>query len=119
MIDVVFLLLVFFMLAARFESERAAPLAAATANGTARWEGPPRLVTIGPGSAGGAGDGGALRLNGAPVTLSGLAAALMPLMPAPDAPVVLRPAPGASVADLAAVIDALRAAGIGTLVVAE
>ena len=44
MIDVVFLLLVFFMLASRFGSEEALPLPLAGGGGT--WSGPPRLVEI-------------------------------------------------------------------------
>jgi biopolymer transport protein ExbD len=45
MIDVVFLLLVFFMLAARFGQEGALDLRIA-ASGGADWQGPPRLVRI-------------------------------------------------------------------------
>ena len=44
MIDVVFLLLVFFMLAARFGQEQAIPLAIGA--GAGDWDGPPRLIDI-------------------------------------------------------------------------
>lgn len=54
MIDVVFLLLVFFMLAARFGQDGALDLRIA-GTGTTEWQGPPRLVQVGE-------DG--LRLNG-------------------------------------------------------
>ena len=108
MIDVVFLLLIFFMVAARFGTEQAAPLAAGGGEaGAARWEGPPRLVTVTPGG---------VLLNGRPVPREALTAALEPLMPGPGAPVVLRPAGAATVADLARVVEALRAAGITNLV---
>ncbi len=40
-------------------------------------------------------------------------------MPDPEAPVLLRAAPQADLARLVAVIDALRAAGIGQLILVE
>ena len=46
MIDVVFLLLVFFMLAARFGHDLSLPMA--TGGGGDAYDGPPRLVVIGP-----------------------------------------------------------------------
>jgi biopolymer transport protein ExbD len=109
LIDVVFLLLVFFMLAARFGAERALPLVPAAGGGGA-WQGPPRLVEV---AAGG------LRLNGQAVAPEALAAALGPLMPAPDSPVVLRPEEGASVKALVDVMAELRAAGMTRLVVLD
>jgi biopolymer transport protein ExbD len=109
LIDVVFLLMVFFMLAARFGAERALPLMPAEGGG-AGWQGPPRLVEVA------AGD---LRLNGRAVALDGLADALGPLMPAPDAPVVLRPDEAAPVQALVEVMAVLRAAGITRLVVLD
>jgi biopolymer transport protein ExbD len=109
LVDVVFLLLVFFMLAARFGPERALPLAAA-GTGADEWEGPPRLVTVGQGG---------VALNGVPVSLDGLAEALALLMPTPDAPVVLRPAAGADVQAMVDVLAALAAAGHANLVVLE
>jgi biopolymer transport protein ExbD len=108
MIDVVFLLLVFFMLSARFGQDLALPLMLPGAM-TSPWEGPPRLVTVGA-------EGAAL--NGVPVPVSGLAAALAPLLPAPDAPVILRAGTGAALDDLVAVLDALRAGGIANAVIA-
>ena len=53
MIDVVFLLLVFFMLAARFGPDMTVPLV--TAGGEQVYQGPPRFVRL---------DGDALSLNG-------------------------------------------------------
>jgi biopolymer transport protein ExbD len=106
MIDVVFLLLVFFLVAARFGAEGAVPLDRAGA--AAPWQGAPRLVEVRPGPS--------VLLNGRPVAAGGLAGELAPLMPAPDAPVVLRPGGGASLQDLVAVMELLRAAGFARLV---
>jgi biopolymer transport protein ExbD len=108
MIDVVFLLLVFFMLAARFGAETALGVATGGAHGD--WKGPPRLVEI---------DAEGVRLNGVRLPRASLAAALSPLMPTADSPVVLRAVPGAEVSDLADVLGRLRAAGIGSVVVVE
>ncbi len=108
MIDVVFLLLVFFMLASRFGQETAIPLTAGI--GAAEWQGPPRLVELS--------DSG-LRLNGVAVTRDDLAERLAPLMPAPDAPVILRATGTADLAALASLLDALRAAGITNVVLVE
>ena len=105
MIDVVFLILIFFMRAARFGLPQTIPLGAA--GRPAPYDGPPRLVEIAP---------DVVRLNG--VTVTDLAAALNPLMPQGDALVVLRPVGGASVQRLTDVILALRAAGITSVAIA-
>ena len=110
MIDVVFLLLVFFMLAARFGGDAALPIAAAGGSASG-YEGPPRLVAV---SA-----GGTLALNGQAVALDELAARLAPLMEAPDDMVVLRPRGDATVQDMVTVAERLRAAGLTRLVVVE
>lgn len=109
MIDVVFLLLVFFMLAAQFGADRAVPVAAA-AGGEGTYEGAPRLVGV---------EAAGLTLNGRPVAAEALVAELGALMPAPDALVVLRPAPGVALGQTMQVIDLLRAGGITRLVLAE
>ena len=106
MIDVVFLLLVFFMLAARFGTDFALPLQTA-GSGTA-YSGPPRLVDI---------DADGVALNG--VAVSNLVAALAPLMSAPDDAVLLRAKGEATVQDLVRTLDDLRAAGLTQLVVVE
>jgi biopolymer transport protein ExbD len=109
MIDVLFLLVVFFLLAARFEA--AGAIAVAPAAGVeAAWSGPPRLVTVTP---------DALLLNGRPVAEAALAAALAPLVSGPDDMVVLRAAEGATLQRLVAVIEALGAAGFGNLALVE
>lgn len=109
MIDVVFLLLVFFMLASRFVSEASLPLDAAR-GGAGAWAGPMRLVEIGP--------AGALSLNGAAIAPEALAAALAPLTAAPSDPVILR-GREAGMQDLVAVMDRLRDAGFTALVLVE
>jgi biopolymer transport protein ExbD len=108
MIDVVFLLLVFFMLASRFGAEHVLPLA--SASGEAQWEGPPRLIEVYP---------DALRLNGGVVSQDALIDSLAPLMPGPDSPVVLRARGGADIGRIAAVMGALNAAGYPRLVLVE
>lgn len=107
MIDVVFLLLVFFMLAARFGVEGVRPLVLPT-TGAASWEGPPRLVSVTP---------DALALNGVPVAEERLAEALRELMPGPDAPVLLRPEDGTDVQRVIDAIEALEAVGITALLI--
>ncbi|MFP7673624.1 ExbD/TolR family protein [Marivita sp. S0852] len=107
MIDVVFLLLVFFMLAARFGTTDALPLSLAGA-GASDYDGPPRLLTVLP---------DALWLNGIEVTDP--VSALAPLMPSDDAIVVLRAAEAAKVQRLLDVMTQLRAAGLTHMVVLE
>lgn len=109
MIDVVFLLLVFFMLAARFGQDVGLALApAGQASGS--YSGPPRLVEFA---------GGAVWLNGVETDLPALPDALASLMPNPDSLVVLRPREGATVQDAARLTGALRAAGLPKLVLME
>ncbi|MCC1480227.1 ExbD/TolR family protein [Roseibaca sp. Y0-43] len=109
MIDVVFLLLVFFMLAARFGQDVGLALSPA-GQVAGSYSGPPRLVEF---------SGGAVWLNGVKTDMAALPAALAPLMPDADALVVLRPRAGASVQDTAELTDALRAAGVDALVLME
>ncbi|MCL3882320.1 biopolymer transporter ExbD [Marivita sp. GX14005] len=107
MIDVVFLLLVFFMLAARFGVTEAIPLA--LPGGTAAaYEGPPRLVSVGPRE---------LRVNG--IATADPVLALRPLMTAPSDLVILRPEDGARVQRLLDVMEDLRAAGLSSMAVLE
>ncbi|MFC3614182.1 ExbD/TolR family protein [Lutimaribacter marinistellae] len=107
MIDVVFLLLVFFMLASRFGTEAMMPLPLAASGGDG-YSGPPRLVDIAPES---------VALNGRPV--ADLPAALAPLMTAPDDMVILRGRDGADLQRVVDVAETLRAAGLSALVLVE
>lgn len=109
MIDVVFLLLVFFMLAARFGQDMSLPLSTAT-GGDVAWEGAPRLVLVQP---------DAVFLNGAPVSADGLGPALSSLMPTPDAPVLIRASEATDLARFVSVIDALSDTGFTQLVIVE
>ncbi|MDP2062521.1 MAG: biopolymer transporter ExbD [Phaeovulum sp.] len=111
MIDVVFLLLVFFMLASRFGSEAGLTLAVANPGQGAAWSGPPRLVEIA--------EGGALWLNGVPLAPEALAGALAALMQRPGDAVVLRARDGAEVQDLVSVAEALHAAGLTRLMLVQ
>lgn len=109
MIDVVFLLLVFFMLAARFGQDVGLALSPAGSD-SARYEGPPRLVEF---------DSAGLWLNGVATAPGDLPDALADLMPDPTALIILRPREGASVQDLTRISELLQGAGITQLVVIE
>lgn len=110
MIDVVFLLLVFFMLAARFGQDTAIALTLPATNADIIWEGPPRLITL---------EGDALRLNGVPVARADLASALAPLMEGPDAPILLRAQPDTALQNLVDLLDMLNKAGLTGAVLVE
>ncbi|SFI49030.1 ExbD/TolR family protein [Celeribacter neptunius] len=110
MIDVVFLLLVFFMLVSRFGAQSALPLFPAGGDGAATWQGPPRVVEL-YGS-------GEIRLNGEEVFAEHLSGWLRPLMPSPDAPVILR-THDADLQMLADTVDRLSGDGITRLIVME
>lgn len=101
MIDVVFLILVFFMLASKFTTERALPISAA---GTAlsQWEGAPRLIEITPQR---------ISYNGQPVALDQLAQTLTARGVQPEQAVLVRPGDGADIQRLTDLLDTLRAAG--------
>ncbi len=106
MIDVVFLLLVFFMLASRFGAEQVIPLPLASAGG--KYSGPPRLITVLPDR---------LLLNGLPVP--DLAAALQPMMQTPQDMLILRGREGATLQQITAVTDLLHSAGFTRFVLVE
>lgn len=106
MIDVVFLLLVFFMLAARFGQEGALDLRIAGA-ATSEWQGPPRLVRI-------AAEG--LFINGQPTTPSALEQSLSRLTETASDPILLRADEGVGLQRLLDVMAGLEAAGFANLV---
>lgn len=109
MIDVVFLLLVFFMLAARFGHDMALPMTLVSSGDTA-YEGPPRLVDVTPEGT---------RLNGIDQDPNALAAALRPLMTSPDDIVLIRARNKADLQRLVEVIEFLRQSGVPNLVLVE
>lgn len=113
MIDVVFLLLIFFMLASRFGMDVAVPIAggADATNGVAtQWQGAPRLVDVTP-------DG--ILLNGTAIDQVDLATALSDLLPEPSDAVILRPRDDADLQRLVTVMDALRDGGISNIILVE
>ncbi len=113
MIDVVFLLVVVFLLAARFGAETALVLSVGSSGGSSdevAWSGPPRLVTVGPAG---------VALNGVPLAEAALPAALGALMADPADPVVLRAVEGVAVQRLLDVIGGLEAAGLRRLMLVE
>jgi len=108
LIDVVFLLLVFFMLAAQFGRETALDMA--QPGGAEAYDGPPRLVTLLPSG---------VLLNGAPLEEAGLAQALESLTETRGDAIVLRAAEGADVQRLTDLAQRLTAAGFTRLVLVE
>lgn len=106
MIDVVFLLLVFFMLAARFGQEGALDLRIG-GGAAATWEGPPRLVQIGETE---------LRLNGQPIAPTALEQALSRLTETVSDPIVIRSDEGVAMQRLLDVMVILEGAGFANLV---
>ncbi|MDF1727892.1 MAG: biopolymer transporter ExbD [Sulfitobacter sp.] len=108
LIDVVFLLLVFFMLAAQFGRETALDLTGG--GGAGDYSGPPRLVTILPED---------LLLNGQPRAETEIATALAELTESPDDLIILRPAEGVDVQRLTDLATLLTAAGFTRLVLVE
>jgi biopolymer transport protein ExbD len=108
MIDVVFLLLVFFMLAARFGQDMAVPVAAAGTG--APYQGPPRLIDVTPSG---------LALNGQPQDVEAVIAALPALMQSGSDPILLRARDGADLQRIVTLIEALQDAGFSQLVLVE
>ena len=108
MVDVVFLLLIFFMLVSRFGIEDAIPLRAGGAE--ASYSGPPRLVEIGATE---------LRLNGVPLEPRPLLVELVRLTRSGEDIVVLQPMEGASVQRLIDVMTLFGEAGFSNLAVLE
>jgi biopolymer transport protein ExbD len=108
MIDVVFLLLVFFMLAARFGPEQAITLAGAGGGGG--YEGPPRLVEVLPAG---------LRLNGVAHADDALLRELGRLTRSPSDLVVLRARDGVETQALVRAAELLAGAGFERLALVE
>jgi len=108
MIDVVFLLLVFFMLASRFGLDAVIPMPLASGGGA--YEGPPRIVDILPEE---------VRLNGIPLEDAELAEEMQRYVTGEDDVIVLRGTGGASLQRVVSVGSALRAAGFTQMVLIE
>lgn len=108
MIDVVFLLLVFFMLASRFGVDQVLPLP--LASGGSGYSGPPRLVDIQP---------DALQLNGREVSVQSLIAALKDMTKRPDDLIILRGGDETDLQRLVTIAAQLRSAGFSRLTLVE
>lgn len=108
MIDVVFLLLVFFMLASRFGMDQVIEMPLASGGGAP--SGAPKLVDILPGET---------RLNGIAMPVEAVAAQLKTLIASPQDVIVLRALEEADIQRIVAVSEALQAAGLTSLVLVE
>lgn len=108
LIDVVFLLLVFFMLAAQFGRDGAVGLSGDS--GLGEYTGPPRLITI---------LTDAVLLNGVLQVEADLPMALTDLTASEEDAIVLRAGDGADVQRLTDVASQLTAAGYTRLILAE
>ena len=101
MIDVVFLLLIFFMLVARFGVDKVIEINLPSALGqSSQYEGAPRLVEIK--------SGNIVSLNGTEIPLDQLSNDLSKLMPSPNALIILRSSTEASTQDLLDVLLYLK-----------
>lgn len=109
LIDVVFLLLVFFMLASQFGREHTLAISPGGMDAKA-YSGPPRLVTVLP---------EALRLNGREIDAGDLLATLDDLTETREDPIILQPRDDATLQRLTTVLDALSAAGFTGIVLVE
>ncbi len=110
MIDVVFLLLVFFMLASQFGIDQIIRLPLAGSSSNAEYKGPPRLVTV-------RGDG--VSLNGILMSLEALALELVTLSDAPTDTIVLRGKADATTQEILDVLTHLKSAGFEIIVLVE
>ena len=108
MIDVVFLLLVFFMLASRFGIDAALTLPLAASGG--EYTGPPRLVDVAPAQ---------VFVNGRPVPEEALAPALELLMEHKSDVLILRGKDGANLQRIVTLTESLRSAGFTSVVLVE
>ena len=101
MIDVVFLLLIFFMLVARFGVDKVIHINLPSALGqSSQYEGAPRLVEIK--------SGNLVSLNGLEIPLDQLSNNLSKLMPSPNALIILRSSAEANTQDLLDVLLYLK-----------
>ena len=101
MIDVVFLLLIFFMLVARFGVDKVIDINLPSALGhNSQYQGAPRLVEVK--------SGNIVSLNGSEIPLDQLSNNLSKLMPSPNALIILRSSAEASTQDLLNVLLNLK-----------
>ncbi|WP_293574956.1 biopolymer transporter ExbD [Phaeobacter sp.] len=108
MIDVVFLLLVFFMLASRFGTDAVLQIPLAGQGGS--YDGPPRLVDV---------STTGLLVNGIAIGDDALIATLTPLTSKPEDMIILRGHDGATLQRITTVTGLLQAAGFRNFVLVE
>lgn len=108
MIDVVFLLLVFFMLASRFGMDAVLPMPLAAGGGS--YDGPPRLIDVTPRE---------VRLNGVRTSDTLLVDALEPLMATSGDIIILRGQDGATLQRIVQITEVLRTAGLAAVVLVK
>ena len=106
MIDVVFLLLVFFMLASRFGTDAMLNLPLAAGGGA--YSGPPRLIDVAVEE---------VKLNG--VVVADIVAAVAPLVESPGDTLILRGGPETPLQRIVDVTQTLQAAGHTSVVLVE
>ena len=112
MIDVVFLLLIFFMLVARFGIDKVIDINLPSAlSQSVQYEGAPRLVEIK--------SGNIVSLNGSQISLDQLSNNLRELMPSPNALIILRSSAEANTQDLLDVLLYLKSEKITNVSVLE
>ena len=112
MIDVVFLLLIFFMLVARFGVDKVIDISLPSALGqSSQYEGAPRLVEIK--------SGNIVSLNGTQISLDQLSSKLSQLMPSPNALIIVRSSAQANTQDLLDVLLYLKSEKIMNVSVVE
>ena len=112
MIDVVFLLLIFFMLVARFGVDKVIDINLPSALGhNSQYQGAPRLVEIK--------SGNIVSLNGSEIPLDQLSNNLRELMPSPNALIILRSSAEANTQDLLDVLLCLKSEKITNVSVLE
>jgi len=104
LIDVVFILLIFFMLASSFLDWRAIPLEVPQTGVQSESETRAMLVRI-------QRDGG-LDLNGVPVTAAGLVQQLSQRLRSPEMRVLVQPQSGVPLQDVVSILDRLNRAGV-------
>lgn len=110
MIDVVFLLLIFFMLVARFDVNYSIPILIGHTTGHSIEAGMPRLVVITPDT---------IELNGESVPQDELATRLRALLSVPEMNVLIRPADGVDLQRMVRITDMLTAKGITQIAFVE
>lgn len=110
MIDVVFLLLVFFMLASQFGADKVMRLPVAGTGGDKEYTGPPRLVTI---------EQSGMFLNGVVTSPENLVMTLRSLVEKPSDPIVLRGRNQATTQNILDILGLLQKAGFSTVILIE